>query len=114
MGTGQVCEAFAKIADLACVLGAVNLKKREGCWEHQIDKHWFIAINAHETTTKTKAGIEVEPFGCYVEFNGWPAGLFTPFGGMIAAGELANECTFIKAVEKAIQMNGQSGPEKER
>jgi len=32
----------------------------------------------------------VPPFNCYVEFNGWPAGVFNPFGGIIAAGELAN------------------------
>ncbi len=103
MPTKQVCTVFAKIADLACLLGVANLNQRDDCWEYQIDSHWFIAVNGHETPTKTKDGIEVEPFGCYVKFNGWPAGLFNPFGGAIAAGTLANEDAFIKALDNAIQ-----------
>lgn len=102
MATKQVCTAFAKIADLACLLGAVSINKFKGCWEHQINEHWFVAVNGHKTPMKTKKGIKVEPFGCYVEFNGWPAGLFNPFGGTIAAGNLANEDAFIKAIDEAI------------
>lgn len=34
-----------------------------------------------------------------VSFNGWPAGVIDPNGGIIAAGEIANEDTFIEAVE---------------
>lgn len=108
MGSKQVCVAFARIADLGCLLGASPLNKQRGCWEYQIDEHWFIAVNGHKAPTKTKGGVEVEPYNCYVEFNGWPAGLFTPFGGAIAAGEAANEDAFIKALDEAILTNGWS------
>ena len=42
--------------------------------------------------------------GKYVEYNGFPAGLLTPMGdGCIAAGEAANEDTFIAALRRAAQ-----------
>lgn len=34
-----------------------------------------------------------------VTWCGWPAGIITPNGGVIAAGECANEDTFIEAIE---------------
>ena len=34
--------------------------------------------------------------------NGWPAGLFHAFGGMIAAGRAANEATFCEALRQAL------------
>ena len=101
--TEQVCTAFARIADLACALGKIPMSRFENCWEHQIDKHWWIAVNGHKTKKKTSNGVEVSPFNCYVEFNGFPAGIFDPVnGGVIAAGKLANEETFIKAIESQI------------
>ncbi len=34
-----------------------------------------------------------------LKFNGWPAGIIDPRGGIIAAGSAANEDTFITAIE---------------
>lgn len=97
-----VCVAIDKVAELSIALGVAPINNLDGCWEHQVDSHWWIALNGHKEPIKTSKGVEVEPFSCYVEFNGWPAGIFNPFGGGFAAGELANEDTFIEALEKAI------------
>ncbi len=75
------------------------------CWHRRIDDHWEIWVNGHKEAKRggPKEDIEVQPFHCYVEFNGFPAGIFSPFGGAIAAGALANEETFAAALEKAIK-----------
>ena len=102
--TEEICVAFMKLADLAAMLGVAPLNKVKGCWECQIDKQWWIAVNGHNEAIKASNDIEVEPFNCYVEFNGFPAGAFNPMGGgFLAAGELANEDTFIKAIEDRIE-----------
>ena len=98
----KLCEAFALLAKLGNLLGVGPLNKHPGCWEFKIDEHWTIAINGHKEPTMCFSGSELMPFHCYVEYNGWPAGVFSPFGGIIAAGSCANENTFIEAVEKRI------------
>lgn len=92
------CAAFEAIASLCIALGQHPLTKHAGCWEQQIDERWWIAMNGHRAPVKCSAGAEVPPFHCYVQFNGWPAALFGPNGGVIAAGECANEDAFIQAV----------------
>jgi hypothetical protein len=52
---------------------------------------------------KNSVGIDVAPFESYIEFNDWPVGMITPFGGIIAAGECANENTFIEALDRRIR-----------
>lgn len=105
-----ISTAFALIADLAVSLGVENIKEKyPDCWEHQIDDYWWIAVNGHKEAKKASMGIEVLPFHCYVEFNGFPAGIFSPFGGSIVAGKLANEDTFIKAIQKQIATTRPSG-----
>jgi hypothetical protein len=107
--------AFDLIAQLCIALNEHPLTKHAGCWVHQIDDHWAIAINGHEVPKEAtlpggatdSVPINVEPYHCYVEYNGWPAGIFNPFGGVIAAGEGANEGTFIKAIQAAIEQLGQ-------
>jgi len=94
--------AMAKLADLAVSLGVTNIKDLPGCWEHKIDEHWSIAINGNSAAKKTSKGIEVMPYHCYVEFNGWPAGVISAFGGIFCAGSLANEDTFIKAIQQSL------------
>lgn len=101
MSGPQVMEAFAKIAKLGCALGVSDIYKLPGCWELQIDDQWWIAMNGHKTPTKDSHGFEVPPFHAAVEYNGWPAGIISPAGGIIAAGSCANENTFIAALEAA-------------
>lgn len=101
-----VAEVAAKVAELNKALGAPRACDVEGCWEHQIDEHWFVAVNGHKEEQALKrsngGGVTVPPFHFYLEFNGWPAGFLTPFGGTMAAGEAANEQTLIAALDAAI------------
>jgi hypothetical protein len=89
---------FILLAKLAEKDGAAPLNKHQDCWERQIGE-WCIAINGHRDKRKCSHGPSVPPFNCYCEFNGWPAGIFDPIGGVIAAGEAANEDTFAAAIE---------------
>lgn len=97
-------EAFMVVAELFGALGVTDARNVEGCIEHQINDQWFVALNGHsEPCVCSKSNIPVEPFTIYVEFNGWPAGVLNPYDGCIAAGELANETTFIAAVKESIR-----------
>ena len=98
-----IAQAFVEMGNLCIAAGAAPLSKHEGCWEHQVDERWWIAVNGHAQPEKrlTSKGIEIQPFHCYVEYNGWPAGILSPYGGVIAAGTGANEDTFIEALKLA-------------
>jgi hypothetical protein len=98
-----VSEAFIAIMQLAEALGVRDINKLDGCWERDLDGAWFFAVNGHQHEIACSKGAAVPPFHVYLEFNGWPAGIFSPRGGVIAAGEAANEGTFIEAVNAAIQ-----------
>lgn len=98
-----VSEAFNAVVDLALALGVRSIKDMPACWEHQVDEHWHIAINGHHTDRQTTRGNTVPPFHCYIEFNGFPAGLITPYNGIIAAGSAANEDSFIAALRSATE-----------
>jgi hypothetical protein len=98
-----VTEAFGKIAKLAVLLGVKNIRELSGCWELQIDEHWWIAVNGHREPVKNSLGDDVPPFEAYIQFNDWPAGLISPRGGIIAAGSCANENTFIDALDRRIR-----------
>lgn len=97
----ELSEAFMELVKLTRVLGVKNIKELPGCWEHQIDVQWWVAVNGHDAATKCSKGVEIGAYQAYVEFNGWPAGSFSPLGGVIAAGGAANEKTFIAAVRAA-------------
>lgn len=92
-----ISEAYVKVAELAAALGARDIKKLPGCWSHKIDERWKIDING-----KDRAIDGIPPYHVAIEYNGWPAGILSPVGGLIAAGEGANESTFIDALDKAI------------
>lgn len=97
----QVCEAFAALMEYVVSLGVRPPPDDEECLERQVDKRWHVAMNRRNRTAKNLDGLEVPPFTCAVKYNGWPAGLFGPAGGIIAAGECANEATFISALRSA-------------
>ena len=83
----------------AAAKGAKNIFQLPGCWESDVDGHWWIAINGHTETVSSSRGQDVPPFSVVIEFNGWPAGIIGPDGGVIAAGGAANEDTFIAALK---------------
>jgi hypothetical protein len=89
--------AFVAIVQLADRMDVTYINKLPGGWEVQIGKWWF-ALNGHAEKVTCSHDVTVDPLCCYVEYNGWPAGLFNAFGGAIAYGEAANEQSFIEAV----------------
>ena len=83
----------------------------QGCWYVAIDEQWEIAVNGHDEALpcsqfRQHAGtsVSVEPFHCYVVYNGWPAGILSPAGGEIAAGESANLQTLCEALRKLVAL----------
>ena len=73
----------------------------------ELDDHWKFWVNGYSEPQKfITCGVEqtLAPFHAYIEFNGWPAGIVNHYGGAIAAGDLANETTFIEALKKDIAL----------
>lgn len=101
--TEQLSEVFMAIADFALARNAHGIKDLPGCYEVAVDDHWWIAVNGHDVPTRTSKGTEVPKFSAYVEFNGWPAGMLDPFGGVLAAGEIANEDALLAALRSPSQ-----------
>ena len=92
--------AFTAIALLAehDKLGLPQAK----CW-HRIVGDWEIWVNRGKKPQKKEPGSpSIEPYSAYIEWKGWPAGIIDPYGGIIAAGEGANEDSFIAAIEAEI------------
>ena len=68
--------------ELADVLGPSRASMTiRGCWEYRISDKWLLKLNGHPEEVDG-----IPPFHAYVEFNGWPAGVFNPWGGEIAIG----------------------------
>ncbi len=64
------------------------------------DVGWHVVLNP----TDTSIG-EVESFAAHACWNGWPAGIIDPDGGVLAAGELANERTLLSWLESDQQQS---------
>jgi len=106
----NLSEAFVRVCELGLALRIPPLNTLPGCWEHRLDERWWFAANGHgkpltchSETGMAKSGYEVQPFTCYVEYNGWCAGIFGPYGGEFAAGLEANEEVFIGALIAATE-----------
>jgi hypothetical protein len=97
----NVPRSFAAVAELAISLGVRGINTLPACWEHQVDEHWWVAVNGHNKPILCSTEASVPPFSIYVVFNGWPAGIIDAHGGCLAAGALANEETFLEAVRQA-------------
>lgn len=99
---------FIVICDLHVALGLKPLKEMKQ-WTFKIDDNWSFVINGTEEMQKgakpeeDMMEIDLPPVHCAVWWNGWIAGLFSPGGGAIAAGAMANAETFTEAVKAAIQ-----------
>lgn len=100
-----VSVAFMAATDLALALGAERIDRLPGAWVHSVDGNWTIAINGHGKAVQCEpldcVAIDIPPFHMAVWWNGFIAGLLTPFTGTLAAGDLANEDTFIAALKAA-------------
>ena len=100
----DISEAFALIVDLAIVRGAKTPLRDHyaACWESDVDDTWRVSFNGHSEPRMSSTGAKVPGFEVFVEYNGWPAGLIGPAGGVIAAGAGANEDALIAALRAAI------------
>jgi hypothetical protein len=100
-----ISSTFAAIAAYAIATGQVPIKGK--LWHVKLDEHWEFIVNGTDEAQETgpfgqsQTSVKLDPFFCYVEFNGWPAGLFSPHGGSFAAGELANVEAFQRALRSA-------------
>lgn len=99
-----LCEVFMKIGDLAFKRGHIAINVNPFLFVMRIDDDWVVRINAHRESI-----MGVPAFHMAVEWHGWPAGLFSAAGGIMAAGSLANENTLIAAIDKAIAACDQKG-----
>lgn len=89
---------------------APSLNILPGLWKRVVDEHWTFWVNGHrearaiEDSLLGSQGARVNPYDCWVEFNGWPAGSFSlPTGeGVIAAGQAANYETFCEALRRVL------------
>jgi hypothetical protein len=91
------------IADFAIALGDAPINKCPNCWECVIDERWKLACNPHrEPKHCSFAHIEIPAGHFYAEYNGWPAGLFSPYDGTFSAAGAANPEAFMDAIEAKI------------
>jgi hypothetical protein len=98
-------EIMTTIAELARTLGVHHINQLVGCWEMDVNEDWWFALNGHDDVVVCSHGVKVQPYTAYVEWQGWPAGMVDPYGGMLAAaGESANEDTFLAALRQRIEM----------
>ena len=96
-----------KIAELCAALGEAPVVQYGGAWIHQVDDAWRVAVNGHRHPVEIPAdernmAVTLGAFEFAVWYHGWIAGLFSAFEGTFAAGEGANENTFIEAINQKI------------
>lgn len=72
----------------------------DGLWEYQVDDNWAFKVNGHEEEVEG-----VPPFHALILYEGLPAGLVSPVGGIIASGAAVNEKNLIKAMKKRLGEN---------
>jgi hypothetical protein len=103
----NVPNAIALICDLHKADGVEPIGRMRGAWFRRIDNHWSIWVNGQMTAQAGGPGgdVSIPPGECYVEFNGWPAGIFSMLTGEgeLAAGELANYGSFCAALQSAVE-----------
>lgn len=95
-----VSEAYYLLTEYCYQQGHRDIKDLEGCLEVQVNQQWWFAVNGHREPMKCSKDVEVLPFNIYLEYNGWPAGMVGPDGGVIAAGSEASEDDLIKALKE--------------
>jgi hypothetical protein len=101
--TNSVSAVFAKVCELGIALGKRDLNQLPACWDHDLGDGWAFSLNAHDTPKPDDRGASVPPFTVAVMWNGWPAGLVDPSGGVIAAGDAANESALLASLDAAIE-----------
>lgn len=107
----QEKNVFLAICEYAESRGISRLNLNPGCWEVKLDDQWWFAVNPHRTDQECSMGVTVRPFTIYVQYNGFPAGVFSPKEGVFAAGSMANVDSFMAALESATIQSTTNPPE---
>ena len=75
-----------------------------------VDDKWWFAVNGNSAPRMIQAPqwgeIEVPPYQAAIFYNGWLAGLQTPYGGVFVAGTGANAEVFDAACRKLAMTGG--------
>lgn len=98
----MIPESFYEVVLLAGALGVKRINEIAGCWEPEPFGGWRVAVNGHAVETKDSRGFAVPAFSLAVWWGDWPAGVIGMDGGTFAAGEAANEDSFVAAVKARI------------
>lgn len=98
-----LAEIWALVVDIADAHDATPMTKHPRPWYLRIDEQWEISINggrqpAHCTQISGQPTAPIPATHMLVQFNGFPAGLLSPYDGVIAAGTTANDNTLIAAL----------------
>lgn len=108
--TESVSVLFDLIAQLCIGVGEAPIKDK--VWTFKVDDAWRFAVNGKREPLDIAAADgcmgypDLKPYSCVVWYNGWLAGTFDPYGGIIAAGTCANEGTFIEALKACAAKRG--------
>lgn len=96
------------LVELAGLLGLENISRKEGCCEIVVDDQWKVAVNPHDSPMVHNS-VLIKPFHTFIWFNGWPAGMMTPFDGCFIESSTANEDEFIRAMARRIERETNDG-----
>ena len=89
------------------------MNKIVGCWELEVDEHWWIAVNGHQGPKDCSRDVSVPPYHAYIEWCGWPAGMVSPKDGIVAAGREANYPALLQALDAHLERRRQQAEDKE-
>jgi len=103
-----ITEVFARFCELCIARKMRPANEAEGCVELDVDDRWHITFNGHPSEQNAD-GFLLKPYHGTITYNGWPAGVFSPFGGTVAAGAAANEAALIAAMVAATQAAQEQG-----
>ena len=104
-------DLFNAFDDLRQADGVPGLSNLPGPWVRQIDGNWTLVINGHREPREalvpagTGTPITVKPFHAALFWRGWPAGVLTPMGGVMAGHpdhDGANAAHLLRAIRAAI------------
>lgn len=99
------------LSRIATLCGAAPLNRYPGLWKVTAGV-WHLWVNGHREPLRVpNQEIAVQPYQVYVEYNGWPAGVITPNGATIAAGELANVFTLRDSLVELCRSLTQGAPQ---
>lgn len=77
-------DVFVKIAELASATGAAPINRLAGCWTFDLGVRPEIRgwVNGHREPQMAD-GSPIPPFHAYLEWNGFPFAMLSPYGGSI-------------------------------